>query len=125
MPRLFVDVDDTLVKWGSASGSKLINGAEDWKPNCNVVRLMQELKVDGYEIIVWSAGGDNYALMWADRLVPNLYDRAMAKFALIPLEGDLFIDDIDYVDSYPWVRLAIHPDDLCDIQSTESTRIGA
>ena len=111
--RVFVDVDDTLVKWASATGSVLINGAEDWEPNCDVINLVRALKAENYKVIVWSAGGENYANMWAQRLMPLITDATYAKFPVIPEAGDVFIDDL-YLEggAYPWQHLSIHPKDL-------------
>jgi hypothetical protein len=116
MPRLFVDVDDTLVRWAPETRGVIHpygRGAEDWEPNCDVIYLMRVLKDAGYHITVWSGGGEDWAEKWANKLVPLLYDKAEGKYPRIPESSDIYIDDLDSEgDYYPWQRLCIHPLDL-------------
>lgn len=116
MVRVFVDVDDTLVRWAPETRGVIHpygKGADDWEPNCDVIHLLRALKAEGAEITVWSGGGEEWADYWADKLIPNLYDNAMDKYPRIPSQGEVYIDDLDSEgDYYPWQRLAIHPLDL-------------
>lgn len=116
--RVFVDVDDTLVRWAPETRGVIHPygaGADDWEPNCNVVRLLQALKAEGAFITIWSGGGADWARKWADKLVPNLYDVAADKYPRIPMSDEIYIDDLDAEGGfYPWQHLCIHPLDLGD-----------
>lgn len=73
--RLFVDCDDTLVRWLGEDGQPLEGqnpyggGAERWEFNAplvaSVVRFANEKRAD---VVVWSGGGADYARVWASRL---------------------------------------------------------
>ena len=108
-PRLFVDVDDTLILWSK----DLRNGlyATHYEPNIDVVhfvRVWRQFHPDG-EITVWSLGGKDYAEKHASDHLPGLYDVCVAKYPRIPNPGEVYLDD----DPLPIYRAAtIHPDGL-------------
>ena len=102
MPRLFIDVDDTLVLWHNP-----ILTDDDWDANETLIKFVREWKLfhRAGEVIVWSLGGADYAAMWKHRLLPEA-DRSEAKYPIIPQVGDLFIDD-DPLGSYR--NATLHP----------------
>lgn len=114
MPRLFVDVDDTLILWPGL-GSLL--DEEDWpKPNFDVIEFVERwdrANPDG-KVIVWSLGGADYARKWAYTLLPGHYEDAYDKHPKPHLNGDLYIDD-----DPPWDfgGPVIHPDILKGLAS--------
>lgn len=114
--RVFVDVDDTLVRWAPETRGVIHpygNGAEDWGPNCDVILLLRALKAEGANITVWSGGGEWWAKHWAEKLIPNLYDSAIDKYPRIPSQEEIYIDDLGSESGhYPWQRLVIRPMDL-------------
>lgn len=103
MRTLYVDVDDTLVKWADALEGRLVT---DWEPNEAVIAYA---KAWTGKVVVWSSGGSNYAEMWARRLLPETFDEALAKYPAIMADGDVALDDMPFD---VWKHRAIHPKDL-------------
>ena len=100
--RLFIDVDDTLVRWLDLEGN--------WEPNEKVIHFANEWRKfhPQGEIVVWSLGGKDYAGQWRWRLLPFAH-RYEAKWPRIPEPGDIFIDD-DPLETYR--SATIHPEVL-------------
>ena len=96
MPRLFVDVDDTLVRWkGAYEPHPYGFGAEGWEPNLDVIRYIRDWKAtnpDG-QVFIWSGGGREYAATWRDTLIPGLHTTTMSKIPSFTQPGDTIIDD--------------------------------
>lgn len=107
MNRLFVDVDDTLIKWESSGGEL----ADTWKVNANVVGYVCNWLDKHPEgcLYIWSSGGRDYARTWAERVFPGWDCRYMAKMPIKPEPGDTFLDDSP-MDIF--ASVTIHPDHL-------------
>ena len=71
MSTLYVDIDDTLVTWLSDEGGPHPYGhaAKDWRVNAAVLKKAEEWPG---KLVIWSGGGLDYAVMWANRLLPHL-----------------------------------------------------
>lgn len=82
MPRLFVDVDGTLID------------GED-RPNYALILAVNRL-VNGSDtqLVIWSGGGEGYANLWGHRLFPWTSWRSAAKDPRLPQPQDLIIDDV-------------------------------
>lgn len=104
MSTLFIDIDDTLVKWKGTFDRN--STEENWEANEKVIAYAEHW--DG-SIIVWSGGGARYSEMWARRLLPNLDWEAYSKFDTKPQVGDTTIDDSPYLG---WLSVNILPWDL-------------
>lgn len=57
---LYVDVDDTLIVWD--------NGHSTYKPHTKHINLIKRFHKRGQAVVVWSAGGYE----WAERIVKEL-----------------------------------------------------
>ncbi|MDE2103968.1 MAG: hypothetical protein KGL39_42420 [Patescibacteria group bacterium] len=87
--RLFVDIDNTLVRWTGP-------GDQDWHRNDGVVRYMEQWQADnaGGVIVIWSHGGLEYAAKWAQQLVPGGLRYVVAPKRYHKGGGtDTFVDD--------------------------------
>lgn len=101
MPRrLFVDCDDTLVLWlgedGEVDGgpNPYGGGREKWRRNDDLIKMIEAVRFNYDEVVVWTGGGSDYARVWRDRLLPWAH-HAIAKDTRIPSAADLCIDDAD------------------------------
>lgn len=103
MSTLYVDVDDTLVKWADAIEGRLVT---EWEPNAAVIHYAEQWKGD---VVVWSSGGEDYARMWGQRLLSHVPHTAASKFWLIPSGEDVCLDDMPF-DSFK--SRTIHPKTL-------------
>ncbi len=100
MPRLFIDVDDTLIKWnGKFDQHPFGHGAESWEVNMsviNAIKVWRESHPDG-QVVIWSGGGQDYAKTWRnrviDRLIPGLQTETMSKMPSLTRFSDTIIDD--------------------------------
>ena len=102
MPRLFVDCDDTLVKYQDR-GDPTPYGVKygvPWLPNERLINGVIAYRHAHPEalIVVWSGGGQEYAQMWADKLLSSIDVTAMVKdettFGLV-LHDSIVVDDQD------------------------------
>ena len=108
MISLYVDIDDTLVKWKDIIEGRL---AQDWEVNHDVLKLINLWHENSIgPITIWSSGGYNYAMVWANRLIPSHIQYAVAsKSPLIASPTSVYIDDM------PWETFkpnTIHPNEL-------------
>lgn len=103
MPTLYIDVDDTLVKWGDVLEGRI---TESWEPNEAVIRYAEQW--DG-DVVVWSGGGREYARTWGHRLLSHVRHKTASKFPLVPTPGDVCIDDSPFE---VWKHVTVHPRDL-------------
>lgn len=103
----YCDVDDTLVLWERPSDypendMRLINcgGVEKWYAiNWPQVRQLSEHKARGHTVIVWSAGGSD----WADAVVDAL---EMRPFVDLTLEKPMWAyDDLPASEFMPKTKL--------------------
>ena len=91
---VFIDVDDTLILFdnGGINPYGVING-KSYRPN---LALIDKLKDFDGDIIVWSGGGRDYALMVAKKVLPKEL-RYMVGSKGIGIRnvkhGDIIIDD--------------------------------
>jgi phosphoglycolate phosphatase-like HAD superfamily hydrolase len=83
IPRLFVDIDGTLID----SKDNFYQGTIDFIKNFKKSN-------PEYKTIVWSGGGDWYAITWANRAALQ-WDLAMSKQPIDIRDGDIFLDDAD------------------------------
>jgi hydroxymethylpyrimidine pyrophosphatase-like HAD family hydrolase len=68
---VFIDVDDTLVSWDEDDNGTLINtplGMRKFKIFDDVVSAIKLHKLRGHNVIVWSAGGGEWARTVVDSL---------------------------------------------------------
>ena len=104
-PHLFVDVDDTLIRWGKEYGNP------PYSPNLQVIhfiRTWREFHKDGH-VTVWSTGGKDWAAENASKYIPGLYDDCMTKHPRMLALGEIYLDD----DPLPCYKSAtVHPDAL-------------
>jgi hypothetical protein len=70
-----VDCDETILNWTYPEGSKDLiticndqNQCRQFQPHLHNINFLKSLKVQGYTIIVWSAGSGN----WASKVVKAL-----------------------------------------------------
>ena len=78
MPRLFVDCDDTLVLWLNQDGQPLEGqnpyggGSDKYELNTALIGTVVDFldTNPGWDLVVWSGGGSQYAKVWADRCFP-------------------------------------------------------
>lgn len=100
IPRLFVDVDDTLLLYDSEGDTHPYGIWKDdsYHINKHLVKQIHRFreKYPDALIVVWSGGGTQYAKIVADLLLPNLDIVPMIKdrttFPLVRM-GDWVIDD--------------------------------
>lgn len=97
MQRVFIDVDDTLVKWiGPGDAHPYGKDADTWEPHTELIELVKSLfSHPAYAVIVWSGGGRSYAEYWAQKLLGVHYDVALAKDLTLAQPGDILIDDME------------------------------
>lgn len=103
MRRLWVDCDDTLVRWLGEDGQALEGqnpyggGSERWEANAELVEAirawMRANEADDPRLIVWSGGGYDYARVWADRILPGEWHMAVSKDIALPQYEDVCVDD--------------------------------
>jgi hypothetical protein len=89
------DVDDTLFLWNIPKGYKGIlvktnvNGIEDFGiPNRPAINHLKKMKARNYSVVIWSAGGSN----WAEAVVKAL--RLEDYVDLIMPKIDSHLDDV-------------------------------
>jgi hypothetical protein len=90
------DVDDTLIMWSIPSGytGPLVetnyNGFKDVGiPNLHAVNHLKKMKARGYSVVVWSAGGSEWAEAAVKALgIEEYVDTISPKF-------DFHLDDVD------------------------------
>ena len=91
---MFVDVDSTLILWQDTYNSY---GAEDWKPHKLLVDAVESYSVCVLQgnVVIWSSGGaEDYAGVWARRVLhPGTPYKVAAKDPQLLTDGDLMIDD--------------------------------
>lgn len=109
MSTLYIDIDDTLIKWHDGPGF-----VTEWDPNPKVFDAIRRHAHEFDVVIIWSTGGGDYAWkMWhhprLTGMVENLVFGCESKWPRIPGPGDVFIDD-DPLSSF--ASATIHPKDL-------------
>lgn len=92
MSDLYVDCDDTLILWNDHQDSNLIVH-DDWLPNMALIHKITELTAYYDRTFVWSGGGRQYALRWAQRCLDGYFTNALSKDIFLPQPGDTCIDD--------------------------------
>jgi len=111
MRRLFVDVDDTLIHWLGRLDEE--SGEECWEVNQHVLDFVQwwPTAFDGGIVVVWSAGGKEYAKQWAERVMPEGFAYHTAEKKCFPATRD-----DAFIDNDPWPCFykgeVAHPNDL-------------
>lgn len=67
MTTLFIDIDGTLTDKDHADHLKKTKGTCRWaNPNREAIGLVKKLISRGHEIVIWSAGGRQYAIEFCD-----------------------------------------------------------
>lgn len=100
--RLFIDIDDTLVKYQShqtVNAYGLYKG-DPWEPNQRLIdglRAFREANPAAL-IVVWSGGGKEYAATWVrllhlDDIGVVALDKDRDEFPLVR-PGDIVVDDM-------------------------------
>lgn len=76
---IYVDVDDTLCLWSENNASYI--------PSFKHIELIKKFKLRGHTVVVWSAGGWE----WAERIVKEMQ---LEKYVdLVCSKSDWYIDD--------------------------------
>lgn len=86
MPRLFVDVDGTLI-----DDADCINAELQFDISCFLDHH------EDYGLVVWSGGGVKYATTWALRVFPETFPHAIQvwdKDLRTPFGDDIVVDDM-------------------------------
>src|SRR3990167_4522800 len=84
---IYCDVDDTLVMWDFKEGSLLIDGV-CVNPHTTHIEMLKEYKERGYNIVVWSQGGSDWAAAVVKELkLEDIVDLVITK----PM---VYIDDL-------------------------------
>ena len=105
MPRLFVDVDDTLVLYNKAGPNPY--GVYEGTPYSINEPLLEGIKQFAKDnpdelIVIWSGGGKQYALRWAENLhiahLVTFMDKGWPTIKELVRSGDIVVDDMDV----PW-----------------------
>ena len=91
--RIAFDIDDTLIIPSVALVGEYYERTSPYDvPNYENIALFRRFQEQGYEMILWSGGGVDYARMWGDKL-------GLAPFTVLPKEkrDDIVIafDDCD------------------------------
>ena len=101
--RLFVDIDDTLVKWDINAPNPDGHYMETpWNVNTKLLEGIKQFAVDnpGALIVIWSAGGQQYADEWSRRFGLEDLVATMDKSkdtAVLVQDGDIVVDDMPSV----------------------------
>lgn len=97
MPRLYVDVDMTLVLWQDGL-THPFEGAQRYKRNHQLIDAIERFLTTNpqFGFTVWSFGGHEYARLWAERLKLPV-DSTMAKDIRAPKPDDICVDDMNLV----------------------------
>ena len=82
----YCDVDKTLIMW---------EFGDKWHPHTAHIDLLKQFKYQGYTIIIWSAGGWE----WAEKAVGLLGIQDLVDFVVN--KPDWFIDDLPPTDFLP------------------------
>lgn len=93
---VFVDCDDTLIMWSSnpyykpseARELQFMNYLVTVSPNDSNIAKVKEFYKKGYEIIIWSATGKE----WAELVVKTLHLENHIDYCLA--KPDFYIDDL-------------------------------
>lgn len=97
MPRLFVDCDDTLVLWDKAETAEGVYRGDMYEINrmlAGNINCWLDVHPE-YELVVWSGGGTNYALRWANLAFGSRRSfEILPKDMRIPQGDDICIDDM-------------------------------
>lgn len=113
--RLFVDVDETLIRW-RGEGFMLTH-----EPNEPVVAYVRRWRNwhPGRQVIVWSNAGEAWAREQGARCLPDVPHIPRAKFEFLPRELDTFLDD----DPLSWYTNVVDPRQIeakAELQSLKS-----
>ena len=100
--NLFVDVDDTLVLYETPGPNPygVLHGVP-WKPNTRLIDGIKQFSQANptAQIVVWSGGGQEYAVEWANRLglggIATGHLKDESTLSLLIQDGDIVIDDLD------------------------------
>lgn len=116
--RLFIDCDDTLVKYQDSSNQTQhpygYYMGTPWNPNEPLIDAIRQFRKDNPHslIVVWSGGGREYAQLWIDRLLPGLGIVGLGKSREVAetmiRAQDIVVDDV--VD-FPCVASVYEPDE--------------
>lgn len=95
-PKIYVDCDDTLIKWvwdKDENGMFLtVDHAEYNTSLIDAINAYRALNRT-HHLIVWSGGGADYAMRWAERCFPDNRWGYMPKDIGFPTERDICVDD--------------------------------
>ena len=97
---LFIDVDNTLIIW--ESGDK-------WHPHKAHIALLEQFKLQGHGVVVWSAGGWKWAsraikMLGIEHLVdyainkPDWWADDLSSNSILTQETKIFLDDADKIE---------------------------
>lgn len=101
MPRLFIDVDDTLILYPESDDNVNPLGLErglNFKLNDRLVDAIQEWLKKNHSgiVVVWSGGGEAYARSVAERFLPGVgiwfFTKGGRNLGL-PNSDDVLVDD--------------------------------
>lgn len=115
-PRLFVDVDDTLVIYeedGNDAHPYGVYLGQPWHANKRLIQGIKNFREENPEalIVIWSGGGKQYAQEWAEQLDLIQYDIVTMDKGFRNIEEmvrpgtDIVVDDMELVGKLtfkPW-----------------------
>ena len=119
-PRLFVDIDDTLIAWDrdaesiivplDTTGEDVLEKGIGWTINGAVLEYVINWRIANPtgHVFLWSGGGGQYANMWANRIDPDeeIFHVTLGKFRITPNGCEMFIDDMP---DWLWYGRTINP----------------
>ena len=127
MPRLFVDCDDTIVKWDYLEGKEGLHYATGYEMNVSLIGDI-DCWLDehhDYDLIVWSGGGVEYAHGWARKAQFRHAFTILPKDMRTPEQWDICIDDM-YGEMKPRDgRVRVLPPDTSKCPMCSTRRVSA
>jgi len=120
MITILVDVDDTLVLWQPHAVPDCYDYHNTfWAPNNILIEEIKHHYLENYPncaIVVWSAGGKDYAQLWADKFFADYRPLGVAKdidILGLLFEEDIVIDDMaEEMNLYGGRPIVYKPNDL-------------
>lgn len=83
-PTVFIDVDDTLIMWkypehwdDTIKISTYGDVSYEVAPHRGHIEVIKQFKARGHNVVIWSAGGSNWAKAVVDALKLNRYVNAI------------------------------------------------
>ena len=93
-PTIYFDTDDTLVCWemhNNPNAIPFICYGKEYKlvPHTEHIKMLKKFKADGFQIVVWSAGGREWVEEVVNKLFLNDYVDVMLS------KPSFYVDDVE------------------------------